>query len=272
MKKAIIPFDGGNFSKGAFDFALGIHQEEPILLTGIFLPKVDYARIFFFPTAFAAPAYVPMGEDFDEETMEKNIEVFKNSCQKNGIEYRVHKDLFDSAIQHLTKESRFADFMIVGSEVFYTTGSSGTIEYLKDALRNTECPVIVVPEKFVFPKTIILAYDGSESSVYAIKQFANLFPEFSNWPTILVYAGDEKKAIPDEDLIEEFGARHFSNLTVSKIDGNNRINFNEWLKDQDSPLLVSGSFSRSGISELFNSSFITSTIKDHEVPIFIAHH
>lgn len=272
MKKAIIPFDGGNFSKGAFEFALGIHKTDPILLAGIFLPKVDYARIFFFPSAFAAPAYVPMGEDFDEETMDKNIEAFKTACQRNGIEYRVHKDLFDSAIQHLTRESRFADLMIVGSEVFYTDGSSGTIEYLKDALRNTECPVVVVPENFEFPKTIILAYDGSESSVYAIKQFANLFPKFSEWNTILVYAGDEKHEIPDEELIEEFAARHFSNLTVSKIDGTSKINFNEWLKDQEKPFLVSGSFSRSGISELFNSSFITSTIKDHEIPIFIAHH
>jgi hypothetical protein len=272
MKKVIIPFDGGNFSNGAFSFAIGMHEKKPVLLTGIFLPQVDYSRIFFFPTAFAAPAYVPMGEDFDEETIDKNVEAFRAACTKNGIEFRVHKDLHDSAIQQLTKESRFADLMIVGSEVFYTGGSAGTIEYLKDALRNTECPVVVVPEKFQFPTTIILAYDGSESSVYAIKQFVKTFPEFCNLKTILAYAGDEKHQIPDEALIEEYAARHFVNLIVSKIAGTNKDNFNEWLARQENPLLVSGSFSRSGISELFSSSFITSTIKDHQFPIFIAHH
>jgi hypothetical protein len=272
MKKVIIPFDGENFSKGAFSFATGMHEKDSILLAGIFLPRVDYSRIFFFPTAFAAPAYVPLGEDFDEESVDKNIQIFREACAKNGIEYRVHKDLLDSAIQQLTKESRFSDLMIVGSEVFYTGGSAGTIEYLKDALRNTECPVIVVPENFQFPTTIILAYDGSESSVYAIKQFINAFPELCNLKTILVYAGDEKHQIPDEALIEEYAARHFMNLIVSKITATNKDNFNEWLKDQENPLLVSGSFSRSGISELFSSSFITSTIKDHQFPIFIAHH
>jgi hypothetical protein len=272
MKKVIIPFDGGNFSRGAFDFVAELHLRQPLLLTGIFLPKVDYARIFFFPSAFAAPAYVPLGEDFDEETVNKNIEEFKATCIKNGIEFRVHKDLYDSAIQQLTKESRFADFMVVGSEVFYSGGDAGTIEYLKDALRNTECPVVVVPEQFQFPKTIVLAYDGSESSVYAIKQFVNVFPDLVNLNTILVYAGDEKETIPDEELIKEFAARHFSHLTISKIDGSQKVNFNEWLKDQENPLLVSGSFSRSGISELFSKSFVTSTIRDHQIPIFVAHH
>ena len=49
-------------------------------------------------------------------------------------------------------------------------------EYLKDALHASECPVLVVPEKFDFPESNILAFDGSESSVYAIKQFVYMFP------------------------------------------------------------------------------------------------
>jgi hypothetical protein len=272
MKKVIIPFDGGNFSKGAFSFASHLHETKPILLTGIFLPKVDYARFFFFPTAFAAPAYIPLQEDFEEETIDKNVEDFVALCLKNYIEYRVHKDLYDSAIPQLTKETRFADLMIIGSEVFYTNGSSGSMEYLKDALHNTECPVMIVPEKFNAPSQIILAYDGSESSVYAIKQFANLFPELCSLNTILVYAGDEKHNIPDQDLIEEFAACHFENLTISKISEEDKKNFNEWLTEHSNPLLVSGSFSRSGVSEIFSRSFIIKTIKEHKTPIFIAHH
>lgn len=272
MKKIIIPFDGGNFSKGAFSFACRLHETKPILLTGVFLPKVDYARFFLFPTAFAGPAYIPMPEGFEEETLENNIEEFVALCQKNNIEHRVHKDVYDSAIPQLTRETRFADLMIIGSEVFYINGSVGTIEYLKDALHNTECPVMIVPEKFNFPSHIILAYDGSESSVYAIKQFANLFPELCSLNTILVYAGDEKHNIPDQVLIEELAASHFENLSISKISEEDKKNFNEWLTKRSNPLLVSGSFSRSGISELFNRSFIIKTIKEHKTPIFIAHH
>ena len=273
MKKIVIPFDGGHFSKGAFSFASSLHEKKAILLTGIFLPEVDYARFIFFPTAFAAPVFMAGVEDFEEEEVNNNVEMFAELCQKNLIEYRVHKDLFDSSIPQLSKETRFADLMIIGSETFYTNGIvNGTNEYLKDALHSTECPVVIVPEKFDFPSNIILAYDGSASSVFAIKQFANLFPELCNLKTILVYVCNEKHNMPDQVLIEELVARHFSNLTVTKkITSDNKNDISNWFSQLKNSLVVSGSFGRSGISELFKKSFLIELIKEHSTPVFIAH-
>jgi hypothetical protein len=271
MKKIIIPFEAGSFSHGAFSFATMLQKETPILLAGVFLPKVEYNQIFLFPTAFAAPAYVATSEDFDKETVEKNISDFKALCEKNNIENAVHRNLYDAALPQLARETRFADMMIIGSELFYTVGSDGPLEYLKDALRNTECPVVIVPEKFALPSQIILAYDGSASSVYAIKQFANLFPALCSLHTILVYAGDEKHTTPDAHLIGELLSCHFKDMAINKISGDEKKNFYNWLSGQANPLLVSGSFSRSGISELFNKSFIVDIIRQHKTPIFIAH-
>ena len=273
MKKIIIPFDGGHFSKGAFSFVSSLHEIKPILLTGVFLPEVDYARFFFFPTAFAAPSFIAGVEDFEEEEVNKSVEKFEELCQKNMIEYRVHKDLYDSSIPQLTKETRFADLMVIGSETFYTNGIiNGSNEYLKDALHTTECPVIIVPEKFTFPSHIILAYDGSASSVFAIKQFASLFPELCNLKTILVYAGDDRHNIPEQVLIEELVARHFSNLTITKkVTSNNKNDISNWFFQLRNSLVVSGSFGRSAISELFKKSFLIQLIKEHSTPVFIAH-
>ncbi len=64
--------------------------------------------------------YVPLlGEDDDVEVVEKNIKHFEDSCQKNGIAYRIHKNLFDFTLPELKKESRFADVMIISGELFY---------------------------------------------------------------------------------------------------------------------------------------------------------
>ncbi len=272
MKKIIIPFDGGHFSKGAFSFASSLHEIKPILLIGVFLPEADYARFLFFPTSFAAPAFIAGVEDFEEEEVNNNVEKFAELCQKNLIEYRVHKDLFDSSIPQLSKETRFADLMIIGSETFYTNGIiEGTKEYLKDALHGTECPVVIVPEKFNFPSKIILAYDGSESSVFAIKQFALLFPELCNLKTNLVYGGDEEDNIPDQVLIEELAARHFTNLTITKLSSDNKNDIPNWFYWQKDSMLVSGSFGRSGLSKLFIKSFVIDIIKEYKTPVYIAH-
>ena len=270
MKKIIILFDGGHFSKGAFSFASSLNEIKPVLLTGVFLPEVEYARFLFFPTSFAAPAFIAGVEEFEEGEVDRNVDQFAQLCQKNLIEYRVHKNLSDASISELTKESRFADMMIIGSETFYTNGI-GSDEYLKDALHNTECPVVIVPEEFDFPSNIILAYDGTESSVFAIKQFALLFPELCDIKTNLIYAGGEKDGIPDQVLIEELAARHFTNLTITKLHSDEKNDIPDWFYRHKDALIVSGSFGRSGLSKLFIKSFVIDLIKQNKTPVFIAH-
>ncbi|HVZ98577.1 MAG TPA: hypothetical protein VG847_16965 [Chitinophagaceae bacterium] len=271
MQKVIIPLEGAGLSEGAFSFARMLHEHNPVMIAGVFLPEVDYARFFFFPSAFTAPAYIPLNEKVDEEGLSKNIDHFTSLCEKYNITYRVHKGLYDAAIHHLTKETRFADMMIIGSEAFYTVGSGGPLEYLKEALRDTECPVIIVPEKFDRPKQIILAYDGTAACVYAIRQFVNLFPSLCSLPATLVYVADKNNDIPEKELIEELLTCHFKNPDVSKIAGAEKSNFYNWLTSRESPLLVSGSFGRSGISELFSKGFVVDAIRQHKTPIFIAH-
>jgi len=282
MKKIIIPFSGEHFSEGAFSFASALNSLKPILLTGIFLPEVDYAQFFFFPESNSTPVFVPLLEHFDEQGIENNVKKFSENCQKSFIEYSVHKNLYDFAIPNLTKETRFADAMIIGVEKFFREApEKGTDEYLKDTLHNTECPVFIVPEKFNFPSTIILAYDGSESSVFSIKQFACLLPELCDRKTILLHVGrkvDEETGVerqsetfPDKLLAQELAARHFKDLTITTIYQKKDGSIADWLKGQDNPLVVSGSFGRSGLSEFFRKNFVLHVIKKGLVPAFIAH-
>lgn len=272
MKKIIIPFDGGHFSKGAFLFAQKLHQIRSILLTGVFLPEAEFEHFFILPAAFMGEIYIPVKERVRVGETEENVQLFTTLCQKNGIEYRVHKDLSESAVKALTKETRFADMMIIGSEKFFKNEIVyGSDQYLKDMAHNTECPVMIVPEKFTFPSRIILAYDGSASSVYAIKQFASLFPELCNRKTILLYSGDQKHDIPDDVLIEELVARHFSDLTITKLTPLNNNDINNWFEEHKESIVVSGAFGRSGISEVFHKSFIMDLIRRHQTPVFIAH-
>jgi hypothetical protein len=132
--------------------------------------------------------------------------------------------------------------------------------------------VIVVPEKYTFPDVNILAYDGSESAVFAIKQFAYLLPELSENETMLTYANVEGEVnLPNEAYIEELVGRHFSDLTISKLDIDSKKYFSTWVADKKSAIVVAGAFSRSAFSQLLNKSFVRDIIKQHNVPVFIGH-
>ena len=273
MKKILIVFDGEHFSRAAFDMACRINEmSSPILLTGLFLSSVDYTDVIvYYIGGMAGPLSIPLLES-NPGSINENIQKFKILCERNGIEYRIHTETKGHVLETIRKESRYADQLMLSSELFYSNlGEASQQEYLNDAMHFSECPVMIIPEKLDYPQSIILAYDGSPSSVYAIKQFAYLYPAFSQLETLLVYASNKDEEFPDYSYIEEFAARHYKNLTFFKLDANPKKYFNTWIEDAGKALLVSGSHSRSSLSEIFRKSFISEVIKDHKLPIFIAH-
>jgi hypothetical protein len=265
MKKVLLTLDGNHFSDAAFEFARRMNAHAPILLTGAFLPAADFIGAASY--AYVGSAYIPLVENMNPQLVKECVYKFQEKCLVNDIRFRVHEDHSTYAIKELKKESRFADLMILGSEKFYENlGTDKPNEYLKDALHETECPVIVTPENLTYPETVVLAYDGSRSSVYAIKTFASLFPQLCQKKTILMYAGE---SIPDEALIREFTTNHFSDIRFHQLDTTTQLN--TWLSDIENPILVSGAYGRSGFSQIFHQSFITDILAKHNIPVFIAH-
>jgi hypothetical protein len=272
MKKIILAFEGANFPSGAFEFARRVNELQPVLLTGVFLPQAQLINLWNYAGS-PRDQFTPLIESDESALVQQNIERFEKLCQGNGIDYRVHKDFYDFIITELKVESRYADLMIIGSEVFYKEADTPfPNEYLREVLNDMACPVLLVPEKFNFPESIIMAYDGSEDAVFAIKQFAYLFPEFNSLQTLLVYANEDAgEDFPDKILIEELAARHFNNLTLFKLDINPKKHFSTWISENKSALLVCGSYGRPGLSQLLKKSFVKNIIADHLLPVFIAH-
>lgn len=273
MKKVLVVFDGEHFSKGALDFAIRLNEKQPVLLTGVFLSSVGYKNVEQYYGGMEAYIYRDNTDySYDEEVVGKSIAQFKEVCEHNGIEHRVHNQMNGSFLEALSRETRFADLMVLSTELFYSNiDKKAQQNSIEDAVHQTECPVILLPENYNFPGSIILAYDGSESSVFAIKQFAYLFPELAALSTIVVYASEKRVPIPDFDYIKELSARHFSNLEFLKLDVAPEDYFNVWFKNTKDPMLVVGSYSRSAFSEMFKDSFASEIIKEHKFPVFIAH-
>lgn len=274
MKKILLAFDGTHFSEGTLRFAKQLNDKQPILITAAFLPQVDYANLWSYSGGGTdGSTFIPLLEDADAEAVKKNIERFEAFCHTNRIRFRIHKEYFNFTLPELKKESRYADLLIISSEVFYEQAGTGQPnEYLKEALHDVECPVIIIPEKCELPKSNILAYDGSGSSVAAIKQFAYLFPEMAAHPSTLIYALEKHKdEIPDEKNMKELLSLHYPQLAWTKLESNPKKYFATWLSEKQGAMLICGAFGRSGLSMMFKKSFVTDVISDHRVPVFIAH-
>lgn len=271
MKKVLVVFDGKNFSEGALNFAIQLQQLSPFLVVGVVLSTLN--RSLANTGRYDMEGYIADIVETEADTIVNNIQRFKTLCKEHNIMCTVHNDAgVDAPLNELVKESRFADLLIVGSEVFYNElDAPGVNVNLKFVLHEAECPVILVPENFNFPESVVMAYDGSASSVYAIKAFTSLFPALRDKPALLVFANEKKEELPHRQYIEELIGSSYKNLTIQKLGVNPARYFGIWSKSLKKPIIVAGSYGRSGMSELFHKNFLSEAIGDHKYPVFIAH-
>ncbi len=273
MKKVLLAFDGQHFSTSAFEFVKQMNCSQPIMVVGLFLPSIDYVELLYsFGAVPAGPMYVTKVHEVDHEVLNKNIAHFKELCIENNIKFSVHKDFDQHIVTKVKEESRFADLLVLSSTTFYSNlGTETQEDYITNVLHKAECPVVLIPGEYKAPKNIILAYDGSEQSVFAIKQFAYLFPEFRSTHALLVYFNTTEKGVPEHKYIEELSALYFEHFSIFKLKIGPKKDLEQWIHDYGNTLLVAGAYGRSAFSEMFKKSFISEVIHDHEVPLFVAH-
>lgn len=274
MKSLLVVFDGTHYPQSTLDFALRMHLEEPILLTGVFLPSRDYVEVLshFYYGNTVTPLFLDQYEDDPAET-ERNIQRFESFCKQHHISFRVSKKGFYQHIATaIAEETRFSDLMLLGSTRFYENlGNTVQEEYLKDTLHQAECPILLLPETYAVPVQNIIAYDGSAASMYAMKQYAWLLPHFTDLDTHIIYVDQHNKGIPNEVQIHNYAAAHFGSLAFYDLKFEPQKYFNTWMTNEQAPILVCGAYGRSGLSELFHANFALEVIREHKIPVFIAH-
>lgn len=272
MKKVLLMMDGDHFSEGAWAFACHLHKHAPILLSGFFIPELDFARLSSYSYATGGPLYVPNYPIAEEDTgVNRSIQRFEERCAASHMQYELHSDCGSYSLPAIIKQTRFSDLLIISSELFYKDyGKKQPNAYLRDILHETECPVVLVPENYSLPARCLLAFDGSAGAAYAIKQFSYLFPGWLNHDTELVYVHPALNGqVPDMPLIEEYLPLHYGSFTLLQLP--DCTAFAGWASAQKNTLLVMGAYGRSFLSELWKKSFAAGIIREHHLPVFIAH-
>jgi len=272
MKKVLFVCDGDNFPQGAFRFVKALRQEEPIFVKGVFYTPIDIEQLISVSYIPIAEPYVKLKED-ERRLVSQSVEKFKSHCDGSNIRYHIHNrdEAWDKAL--LSKESRFADLIVISEDLFCSNADTDQPNFfMQEALHGAECPIVVVPETFKSVDRLAIAYDGKKECMFALKQFGYLLPQFTDLPAEFVYAkNDETDAVPDRELLTEYACWHFNNLATSKLHFEGKKYFSAWLEDKKNVMLVAGSYSRSAVSNLLNRSFVDHVIHDHACPVFIAH-
>lgn len=276
-KKILAVFDGYKFSQSTLEYAIQLTKEADAYLVGVFLDESfyrSYNTLQILKTYKNAEQILLKLDAKDQKKRDAAVKQFQKACGQAGIAYTFHRNT-DIAIHELKQESIFADLIIINdSETFSRVAEDSPTRFIKELLSDVQCPVLVVPNKFIAIDKIILLYDGGPSSVFAIKMFSYIFNGMGNLP-VEVFTVKEKNGsstLSQHKLMKEFIKRHFPKAKFIVAKGNPEEQVVGYLRNhKENELVVLGAYRRSEISRWFKTSMADILIKELDTVLFIAH-
>jgi len=278
MEKILLAIDAINPDKNSLEFACYLAQLTKSKVTGVFLENLmsEERPVLKQVHGMAYMDWV-VDEKSDEhkaklELIEKNISFFKEGCITRGVNYCLHRDRGVPALE-LIGESRFADVVVVDAETSFNKRYEGSpTEFVRDILKQAECPVIIAPGSFKPIDEIIFTYNGSSSSVFAIKQFSYLFPQWHNKKVSILQVNDAGEwKDPDKYKFKEWLKDHYTDLHFEALKGDTDTRLVDCLLNRENVFVVMGAYGRNALSHFFKRSHADLLIKTATQPIFIAH-
>lgn len=279
MEKILLAIDALNPDTSALDFACFLGRLTNSKVTGVFLENLVADEKPVFQKAYGT-TYLDWEIDENspefkdkQKLVEKNISLFKQSCENRGVKCSVHRDR-NLPAREIIHESRYADIVIIDAATSFNKRFEGTpTEFVRDVLKDAECPVIVAPESFDGIDEIVFTYDGSRSAAFAIRQFTYLFPELKDKKAIILQV-NEKGVWADKDKynLKEWLQDHYSTIVFDIVKGDTDDKLFDYLFKRKNVFIVMGSYGRPALSRFVRHSHADRIIQTVTQPIFISHH
>ena len=276
MLKYIAAFDGLKYSLATRDYAIHLSRQAYAHLVGVFLDDTTYTSYKIYEMISekgVTEERIQELEKLDAEKRKQAANDFETVCNAEGMVCDVHHDE-QVALQELIHESLFADLLIIDRKETLTHYEEAIpTRFTRDLLTEAHCPVLLVPSVYQPAEQILLLYDGTPDSIYALRMFSYVCSAIKYLPTTLVHVAEQGNKSPaDAILLKEFLKRHFPAATLHLLRGNAEMAILQFLTAQTATsLVVLGAYGRGNISRWMRPSMADRLLEQFELPLFIAH-
>lgn len=267
--------DHDQVDTSAIDFACYLARTCCSYLTGIFIREPVLELI---PPIEAS---LPYGKESatqkrgDEIRMdeEQAMRYFLEECTLKQVKAGAHLDK-GTPLEEVVYESRFADLLILSPRTSYKGSGKVPTHFVKSVLERAECPVVITPHLFDRVDEVVFCYDGSASSLFAMKQFAYLFPRFRGLKTTVLEIRESSTPGMDEGHVRtvQWLKGHFDKVVFHQLEGRVKNELFTYFLKKQNLFVVIGAYGRSMFSQFFRPSSAATLISTIDLPLFIAHH
>jgi nucleotide-binding universal stress UspA family protein len=278
MKKILAAFDGLHLSQSTLQYSIDIAKQTRAHLVGVFLEDYTYHsyRVYELITEEGGGMDTKRRhlDKKDEKTRAASVATFEAACKETGINYSIHKDR-NFALRELLRESVYGDLLVIDrTETLAHHSEKAPTHFMRDLLADVQCPVLLVPSEFYPVDQLVLLYDGTPSSVHAIKMLSYTLDHLQQLPVkvITVNSYREDMNMPEARLIKEFVKRHFIKTEFITLKGLAETEILDFLGNIEGfPIVALGAYRRSRVSRWLKASLADVLMAETKFPLFIAH-
>ena len=176
-------------------------------------------------------------------------------------------------VEDIYTHTRFADLLILTPDYGAMPDRSVLAsDNILSVLKQAECPVFVAPLSMKDLSEIVFTYDGTASSVFAIKQFTQLFPELKDlMVTLLQVKADYSDNVDFREKINDYLHTHYRFVNILVLKGNPEDELFSYLLDKKQMFVVMGAFGKHFMHSVLHRSTATLLLKTTALPVFISH-
>jgi hypothetical protein len=281
MKRIVQIFDAQHFTPEALDFSASIVRHSGSTLTGLFIQDTSFINdpgMNIIAGQFYVEEIVLTAEEKQkiQDATDASVAAFTKACAQHNITGNaIVKQGIPAEI--LKTESRYCDMMIVSPLLSFDGEQAVPTVFVYNLLAAAECPVLLSPERFQNIDEVIIAFDGSKSASFAIRQFAYMLPSLCTAKIVVINiseeGGKDTSIAVHHPSFTEWMDLHCPGYRQITLVGNARdVLFNYFMENDDNnKLLVAGSFGRSAVSRFFKPGTTELVLKTADVPVFIVH-
>lgn len=265
MRKILLALNDHEVRTPGIDFAAYIAKITRSSVTGAFLErdyKKEYAETLVLNEDSLEYEQVLSGE------VKANIRLFENRCVNNYASHSIRR--FSGNPAHcIIHESLFSDVIITDGNESFSDGEGWPSGFVRELLEQAKCPVMIAPFTFEEINEIIFSYDGTDSSIFAMKQFTYLFPEFSDRKiTVLQVLREGEDEITEKEKVRDLLMTHYQGVHYTTLHGDAEMELFRTFLAERNKLMVMGAYGR---KRLIGHSTADLLLKTADIALFIAH-
>ena len=200
------------------------------------------------------------------------VKRYKKAVEGSGVE---HVEVVEEGVpfQRIVEDMKYHDLLVIGKDPHFFYGHpKKETNTLARVVKNTVAPTLVVGDAYADINRILIAYDGSNPSARAVKQFVQLMP-FGDEVKVNVVTIYEKESTEAElmlRLVREFLEAHGITPETVALKGDNPADLLvEYSSYVGAALVVAGAHSVSGIRKIAFGSTMSALTGKCPVPLFL---